>query len=235
VAWDLRRDPFRRPPSDEEEPFWQRGGAEVPPGTYTVTVRYGGEEASGELAVLPDSRSGVPQADRQASYQAKHDAVLETGRLQERLSRALERLIETRQDLARIRAKAQAEQAEWKKAGEEGDEPHADLLKAAGKLAKGLDELEKALWIPEGTKGIVADETPWSKVSYARRALGSSWDAPTPSQLRYLEVARQAVEEATAKAERFVADDVGGFKAQVEAAGIQLFTAPPSTAPPPSP
>jgi hypothetical protein len=229
AVWDLRRDAFRRPPTDEEESPWQRGGSEVPPGTYTVTVRYGGEEAAGELRVLPEPRSDAPAADRQAAYEAKDRAVLETGRLQERLSRAIERVMATRQDLARIRAMAQAEQAEWKKAGGEGDEPHAELLKAAGKLGKGLDELEKALWTPEDVKGIVAEEDAWSKVTYARRALGSSWDPPTPAQLRYLEVARQATEEATARAERYFAEEVGGFKATVEGAGLGLFTgSPPS-------
>jgi photosystem II stability/assembly factor-like uncharacterized protein len=229
AVWDLQRDAFRRPPSDEEESPWQRGGSEVPPGTYTVTVRYGGEEASGALRVLPEPRSDAPEADRQAAYEAKDRAILETGRLQERLSRAIERVMTTRQDLARIRAKAQVQQAEWKKGGGEGDEPHAELLKAAGKLGKGLDELEKALWTPEDVKGIVAEEDAWSKVTYARRALGSSWDPPTPAQLRYLEVARQATEEATARAERYFAEEVGGFKAQVEGAGLGLLTgSPPS-------
>jgi hypothetical protein len=235
VAWDLRRDAFPRPRTDEEESPWQRGGTEVVPGTYTVTVRYGGEEASREVRVLPDPRTEIPAADRQAKY----EAVLEAGELRERLTEAIERVRETRRDLERIQAKAKEAQDEHEGEADgaeaEGDaaangeaSPVADLLKAAGKLGKGLDELEKALWTPEDVKGIVAETDAWSRVSQALRALGSSWHAPTPAQLRYLEIARDATADATAKTDAFYAEEVAAFKARVDQAGLGLLAGVPT-------
>jgi hypothetical protein len=164
--------------------------------------------------------------------------VLEAGELRERLTESIERLRETRRDLERIRAKAKEAQDEHEgeadgaeaegdaAANGEGDRstrPWAELLKAAGTLAKGLDELERALWTPEDVKGITAETDAWSRVSQALRALGSSWDAPTPAQLRYLEIAREATAEATAKTDAFYAQEVAAFKARVDQAGLGLL------------
>ncbi|HSL82645.1 MAG TPA: hypothetical protein VLF66_07695, partial [Thermoanaerobaculia bacterium] len=153
VAWDLRRDSFARPRTDQEESPWQRGGTEVVPGTYTVTVRYGGEEASREVRVLPDPRVEISQADRQAKY----EAVLEAGQLRERLTEAIERVRAARRDVERIQAKAKEAQGEDRAAGAEAaangeaeeagrpTRPWPGLLKDAGRLDRGLDELERTL------------------------------------------------------------------------------------------
>ncbi|HSL82773.1 MAG TPA: hypothetical protein VLF66_08350, partial [Thermoanaerobaculia bacterium] len=81
-------------------------------------------------------------------------------------------------------------------------------------------------WEPEDTKGIVADTDAWSRVSRALRALGSSWHAPTPAQLRYLEIARQATDDAVARTEAFFAEEVAPFRAQVDQAGLALLATP---------
>ncbi|MFP3939592.1 MAG: hypothetical protein ACLF0P_04740 [Thermoanaerobaculia bacterium] len=243
VVWSLERDAFERPKTGEEVPFWARGGVEVPPGVYTVTVRYGDAEASDEVRILPDPRLESSEADRQAKY----EALLEAGELRERLTASIERIRAARADMERIRAKAKEAQDDEEGEGEgagaeagaagdgegqgegEGEEagPYGELLKAAGELEEELDTLEAKLWTPPDTKGITAEDDPWSDVSYALRALGSSWDAPTPAQLRYLEIARNATDEATAEVDRVFAEEVADFKARVDEAGLGLLQGPP--------
>ncbi len=217
IAWDLHRDPFRRPPGEEEVPFFRRGGVEVLPGTYTVKVSYGGAEASRPVQVLADPRFDVGRTAREANQAA----LLEAGTLQERLSKAIERIHDLQADVARVSAKVRAE----RKATHE-DELDQKVLDAARDLGKGLSDLEKKLWVPEGSEGIPPETTPWNKVSNALRSIGSSWDAPTPAQQEYLARARKAVEDATAEAERFFAEKVPPFKAAADAAGLGLLAAP---------
>jgi hypothetical protein len=231
AVWNLRRDDFERPPS-EEPSFWRRGGPEVLPGTYRVTVRVpnpeggpdGDAEASGRVSVLPDPRMEIPRSEREA----KMEAILRAGGLRETLTESIVRIHGAQEDLRLIREKLrQAEdetedgESREEMAGEEqeGD----DLAAAARKLGDGLDALERTLWVPEDTKGIVAEETPWDDVSYALRSLGSSRGAPTPTQLRYLEIAEAAVEEATAEVDRFFAEDVAPFREELDAAGVGLL------------
>src|SRR5262245_15470634 len=50
TVWDLGRDAWRQPPTDNRgNPQDQGSGPEVPPGTYNVTVRYGDQEAKGTV------------------------------------------------------------------------------------------------------------------------------------------------------------------------------------------
>jgi hypothetical protein len=221
AVWDLRIDSFDRPASDEEESFFfGRGGPEVVPGTYTLTVRYGGQEASQPVSVTLDPALDVPSGAREAKYEAQ----LAAGALQERLTSAIERLRATRKDLALIQAKAKPDEDAEKNGGEgEGDGPLAEVLKAADKLGKRLDALEAELTTPEDAKGIPAEDDAWSDVTYALRALGSSFDAPTGAQLEYLARAERSVERTTAEVDRFYAEELPAFKAKVEGAGIGLL------------
>jgi hypothetical protein len=106
----------------------------------------------------------------------------------------------------------------------------AEVRKAARKLGERLDALEKKLWTPEDAKGIPAEDDAWSDVSYALRALGSSFDAPTAAQLKYLARAERSVEKAMAEVDRVYAEELPAFKAKVDAAGIGLLAA--ETVPP---
>jgi len=245
VSWNLRHDPFDRPPTEDESPWQRGGGPEVLPGTYQVTVRFGtGEdaaEATGQVTVLADPRQDIPMAQRQA----KMDAILQAGALRETLTGAIGRVHDAQADLGLIQEKLRkleedeekgtgkgaemAPEPEATAAGEEavaeGDQKDEPLSAAAGKLAKRLGELEKSLWIPENdVKGIVADLTPWRDVSYALRSLGSSFDAPTPTQLRYLEIAEGSVERATAEVDRVFTDEVAPFRAKLDEAGVGLLS-----------
>lgn len=86
-----------------------------------------------------------------------------------------------------------------------------------------LDEQEKALWTPPDTKGIPAEEDPWSKIQYISRSLGSSFDAPTASQQTYLEQTETAVTQALEKLNAFFAEDVAKFRAMYRESGLRLL------------
>ena len=237
VAWDLRRDGFERPPTEEESPWWRSGGPEVLPGTYTVTVRHGDAEAEGRVEVLPDPRTDVPMADREAKW----EAILAAGALRERLTDAIVRVHGAEADLALVQAKLrEREEDDGEAAQEEDGAPGAGegapadegaeeepLAKAARHLAEQLEELERGLWVPEGTKGIVAGDTPWNSVSYVLRSLQSSWDAPTPAQRTYLERAEAETEAAVAEVERLFEEEIPAFKRRAEQEGLGLFVPPP--------
>ncbi len=217
IAWDLRRDPFRRPPGEEEVPFFRRGGVEILPGTYTLRVSYGGAEASQPIQVLADPRFDIPREAREANQAA----LLEAGDLQERLSKTIESIHDLQGDIARVSAKVRAE----RKAAHD-EELDQEVMDAARDLGKGLSDLESELWVPEGSEGIPPETTPWDKVSNALRSIGSSWDAPTPAQKEYLARAAKAVDQATAEADRFFTEKVPSFKAAVAEAGLGLLEAP---------
>lgn len=221
IVWDLRRDAFKEPPRPEDMPrWWEPAGPEVLAGTYTVTVRYEDEEASAPVEVLEDPRYDLSAESRQA----KLDALLRAGALQESLATAIERVIETRKDVQEIvsRAKEANDEAEE----EDREKPYEDLAKAGGKLVKALTDLEKELWTPPGEKGIPAGEHAWSKVSYVQRSLGSSFDAPTESQKAYLAVAEAKTAEALDKVNAFFADEVEPFRTRVRESGLVLLPEP---------
>lgn len=233
VTWNLRRDPFDRPPTETESPWQRGGGPEVLPGTYQVTVRFGKDEmaaeATGQVTVLPDPRQDVPTARRQA----KMDAILRAGALRETLTEAINRVHDAQADLRLVQSKLRKLEEEEKEtvgrnegiAEAEEAEEEEPLSTAAGELAKRLYELERSLWVNEDdVKGIVADLTPWQDVSYALRSLGSSFDGPTPTQLRYLEIAERSVEKAVAEAERVFTEEVAPFRAKVEETGVGLLS-----------
>jgi photosystem II stability/assembly factor-like uncharacterized protein len=250
LVWDLRRDSFKEPPRGEVPSFFQPRGPEVVPGTYTVTVKYGDAEASGQVEVLGDPRMDIPQTAREAKWAA----VLRAGEIQDAVATAIDRIRSTRSDVEAILARAgkankealdekkdeegevsgmeagAASEAEGGGEGEEAAEgekapkgPYGALLKAGRKLKKGLTEQEKTLWTPPDTKGIPAENDAWSKVRYIQRSLGSSFDAPTPSQETYLEQAEAAVGEVLEKVNAFFADDVAEFRQMYRDSGLELL------------
>ncbi|HEX2224930.1 MAG TPA: hypothetical protein VHN15_12065, partial [Thermoanaerobaculia bacterium] len=193
AVWDLRRNPFKQPGADDElAAFFGGGGPEVLPGTYTVRVKYGKEQAEGKVRVVADPRFPEDTAGRQARY----DAVLRAGALQEAMANAVERLTRTRTDVNAVLARLQAQETEDKRLGvTEENKTRKDLMAAARKLLQGMDKVERQLWDPPTTKGITADtELQW-KITFVSGSLSSAWDAPTEAQRTNL----QRAEEATRK------------------------------------
>ncbi len=214
VAWNLRRDAFERPRTGrEEESFFERSGPEVLPGTYGVRIKYEEHEASGSVAVLPDPRYDIPMAEREA----KQAAVMHAGAVQEVVVEAINRVRDTRSEIDAVLELLQDE-------GAGGETSAGELRRAARALQGSLEELEARLWDPPGsTKGIVRSDKPYRRIDYVIDSLGSSWDGPTPAQQAYLEAAEAQTEEVLLDLNRIFAEEVSGFRSQVEAVGLSFL------------
>jgi hypothetical protein len=214
AVWDLRYDGFKRPPREEASFFFQPRGPEVLPGTYGVRVKYGEHEAEGTVRVLADPRFDIPREEREA----KLAAIMRAGALQETVAEAVERIDDAEAGIEDVLERLKKDR------GTEGAaEADGELVEAGRRLKRTLAGLEKRFRVPPGTKGIVADTTVYSRVRYVLRSLGSSWDAPTPTQEIYLQQAESALKEALAEFNRVFAEDVAAFRERVAAAGIEFI------------
>jgi photosystem II stability/assembly factor-like uncharacterized protein len=201
TSWDLTRDAFKRPPTGDT-PAETSGGVEVPAGTYTVTLKFRGNEAKQTVRVLPDPRETLTIGQRQAKY----DAILRAGRLQETATEAIDRINRTRADIDTVAARLKK------------DDPVADpdpLVKTGTELKEKLDKIERRLWIPPKTVGIVADTDVWSKIGYPLYSLQSSWDPPTEAQLAYLARAENALRVVLGDFNKLFAEDVAKYRESV--------------------
>jgi photosystem II stability/assembly factor-like uncharacterized protein len=200
TSWDLTRDPFKTPKASAAPPD-SGGGPEVPAGTYTVTLKFRGQEAKQTVRVLPDPRETYPAEQRQAKY----DAILRAGRLNDTAVEAIDRLTATR-------AEIDANAAKLKK-----DDPAAEpdpVVKSGNTLKEKLDKLERRFWVPPNTVGIIADTDIGSKIGYPTAAMQSSWAAPTEAQLTYLSRAEASLKALLADFNKFYAEDVAKYRAE---------------------
>jgi hypothetical protein len=194
-------------------------GPEVLPGTYKVRVSYKDQKSSEQtVRVVPDPRSNRPPEGRTANFAALERA----GRVQEALADAVECINQTRSDIDAVTAKLRTKEGRERKEGDPPS-PAAGLMKSGRELRKKLDEIEKRVWAPEGTKGILPDTQADARLNYALRALGSSWDAPTPAQLAYLELAETETRKVLDDLNKLFAEDVAAYRAKVKELDVQLL------------
>lgn len=213
--WDLRRDKFREPPKEYLDDADRGGGPHVLPGIYKVTIACEGRETSGNVRVLADPRTEVSETARAANAAAVHRA----GAMQETIADAVEQIIKTRQDIAAVTGKVKTDSA-----GRAGDGKIDDpLVEPSRVLGEQLDRVERMLWVPPKTRGIVAETDALSKVSYVLGSLQSSWDAPTAAQLAYLDEASTYVRRAIEELNRVFATDVKGFRDEVRKRSLELL------------
>jgi photosystem II stability/assembly factor-like uncharacterized protein len=225
TAWDLRRDAFKEPPRAEDAPprDEEPSGPEVPPGTYTVSVSYGGHEAKQTIRVLADPRSANGDAD----WTSRWEAVLRAGAVQDRAVGAMRAIRRLRGDITTVQQKAR----EAGEAAGEKDKSKLDdlpLVKAGDNLKKAIAELEKRLWQAPEVKGIVPRSHAFAKIQIARENLESSWDPPSAAHLEYLAQAESALAGFLADYRKLLDGDVAAYRKQAEEAGFGLL-APPSS------
>ncbi len=227
VVWNLTRDPFRTPPTDNRgRPRQEDDGPPVPPGNYGVTVKYGKEEAKGTVQVLADPQVKSTDGD----WQAREAAILRVGELQNAVTDAINRIGATRKDVEAVLAKLDAQDARDKERAQSGqagdspkDSPNKALRQSARDLQKKLSEVERRLYVPPTTKGIVVDETAAAHIQRAGRALGSTWSAPSETTKTYVEHAERSVREALAGFNKLYAEDVAAFGRKVAEAKVGLL------------
>jgi photosystem II stability/assembly factor-like uncharacterized protein len=223
AAWDFGRDSFRRPPLGPRGGFFQRdSGPVVPPGSYTVAVKYRDHEAKGTLQVAADP--ALKNAD--ADWQAREAAVARAGELQNAVADAAERIAAVRDDVKVVLSKLDARKKQRERAGadaKEAGEPDKPLAQAARDLQKKLSAVERRLYVPPDTKGIVEDRTAWNRVTAFSRTLDASWGPPTPTAMSYLDDAEREVKAVLADFNKLFAEDVAAFRAKVAEAKIDLL------------
>jgi hypothetical protein len=77
--------------------------------------------------------------------------------------------------------------------------------------------------VPPDTRDIPPETDAWSRVRTAHYFLGSSWDAPTAAERRYLAIAEERVGAALDRFNRFYAERVAPFSARVRGEKVELL------------
>ncbi len=250
AAWGLERDDWKEPPPGPDQPPQEDpAGPEVPPGTYTVTVKFRGHEARRTVQVLADPRS----PNREADWQQRWAAISRAGALQEAAAEMVERIGRVRADVESAVAKAKAAAAAEKRrqtaeqrqpgaessrqgtetsprgavpsvtAAKDPDEAPSPLAGAAEKLGKRLDELETRLWQRNDAKGIREPDDVVDQIGITMGAISGQWDPPSATQLETLRQAADQLDKLLADFNRFCATDLAAFRRQVVETKVGLL------------
>jgi photosystem II stability/assembly factor-like uncharacterized protein len=247
VTWGLERDDWKEPPPGPGQPPPQEdpAGPEMPPGTYTVTVKFRGHDAKATVEILADPHSKNGPAD----WQQRWTAISRSGALQQAAAEAIERIGRIRADVdaAAAKAKKAAEERKRAAAGKsraadedkkmaagkseaQQDEAASPLAGAAEKLGKKLDELEKRLWVRPDAVGIREPDDIADQITIAGGAITQQWDPPSPTQLEVLRQAADRLDKFLDDFNRFCATDVAAFRKQVVEANAGLLAEEPPIA-----
>ncbi|MFZ5787130.1 MAG: VPS10 domain-containing protein [Acidobacteriota bacterium] len=230
AVWDLSRDAFREFPRVEPRMGdWEPRGPEVVPGRYTVTVKIQGQEARASVEVHPDPRTrNTPE-----EWARREQAVARVKAVHERAAGAAHRLRDMRADVEAVMARARTSaEREAQAAGRLPSKDDPQLVVSGKALLEKLGALEKRLWQPPETVGIVADNDVAAKISRAALFVGatpswsghgSPWDPPSPAQIAYLSEAEAAFAALEPDIDAFLVGDVAAYRAQADAAGIRLL------------
>ena len=134
---------------------------------------------------------------------------------------------DTRADVDAVLARLRARAAEQAPPGERAERVKAvdeqPLAKAGRALRDRLTAVEKQLWSPPETVGIVAENDAVSKIFDAAGPLEGSWEAPSPSDAARLELARAKLGEVLAAVDALFAAAVAAFRRDADAAGVRLL------------
>ncbi len=219
AVWDLGRDAFREPATDNRGFAREQegGGPEVPPGTYTVTVRFGDQEAKNTVKVAAAPTAQLTEAD----WQAREEAIARLGKLQNATVEAIERVGTARKDVDLVLQKLQPKGKKKTDTGKE--DPNKALKDAARDLQKKLSDLESRLWVSPDVKGIVEDRTLLARITSATDPLLSSFSAPSATARTFLDQAETAARKTLAEVNKLFAEDVAAFREKVAAAHVGLL------------
>lgn len=214
VAWNLRVDGPRIPrvtAPRPEETFFTPQGSEVVPGKYTVQIKAGIHEASQTVEILPDPRTNIPMAARQQNFDTRQ-------RVAQRMSvaaEAVDRIVKTRKAIDAVLEQLR----------EKNHDSGRELRQAANDLKKRLTGVaDKFVGEPNRVQGLArSSKTVAAKLGSVSSSLGSSWEAPSSTQMTYLRQAEELLESVLKDFNKVFSEDVAAFKQKVEAAKLTLF------------
>ncbi|MCG6956826.1 MAG: hypothetical protein LJF04_12625 [Gemmatimonadetes bacterium] len=214
TAWNLAMDGFRSPrAAGQKDPEILPSGPSVLPGTYTVRVAAAGDTVTGTVTVSPDPRIKVSTADRQANL----EAMLRAGQRQDVATEAVDRLRDTRQSVDEVS----------KLLADRNDEASKALKAAGDSLKQKLTKVEELFTGEEDVQGFAdAPNAVMSRIGGVMYDLSSSWDAPTKNATMMMQQAEELLQTALARYNQVVNEDVAAYRRRLEAAQVQVFTAP---------
>jgi len=212
ISWNLRRDAFKRPQltPQQGEGFGGGGGPEVPPGKYTIRVKLGTQEVSQTVEIVPDPR--MPSAT-EAQLQ-KYNLTLAVGAKLEVAAEAVNRIQKTRRAIDLVVGQIR----------DRKDEVAKNLKKQSADLKKALTRVADLLIDDQSnSQGMVRQpNTVSARLGGVARSLGTSWDAPTPTQLTYLRQAEGVLGRALKEFNKVFSEDVASYRSAVELAKLPL-------------
>ena len=213
IVWDMRRDGVKPMPPTEWKKDELPPGPEVPPGRYTLTASFDGEEISTEVTLRKDPRSPYGDAD----IAANHAAQLRLLGMQATMNTAVGRIYDARRDIDTLLTLA-------KEAGDDKAEALESLREDAKSLKSALEDLEKRFRTPPDTKGIVysADKVA-NTLGMAARYVGSTRDAPSAAAEMQMAQAESALEGAVSDLNALLSEDLPALRQAAADAGLGLL------------
>jgi len=229
VVWDMRRDGARPAPpveNPELKKILDEGlvppGPEMPPGDYTVTLAFDGEEARTQVAVKADPRTPYSVVQIRENYAAQLD-LLEK---QQAMSAALWKIHRAESDVGTLMSLIEAAAEQTQTEGE--DAPYADIKTQARELKTRLGELEERFRVPPKTKGIVySRDKIGSRLGIAGFYLGSTYDAPSSTAQTYIRMGEASLSGALEELNVVLREDLPALRRAANEAGLGLLTQTP--------
>ncbi len=191
LSWDLREDGRGGQAGESGAP--ERAGPDVLPGKYEIQVVVNGEEASGQVEVLPDPRRDIPPPQRIE----KRDAVRRASSLDALFATAADRTQELARGLDRLTAAL---------AGRQG-EAALNASRLADSVRAELAQIEAAL-----------NATGWDRSTVA--SIASTRDAPTEGQRIALTRMGEALDRIVGRLNAVLSGEVGELRRAAQEAGI---------------
>jgi len=221
--WDLRSEPtkeatihasplyenwFQVPGEGERAPGISRYAVLEPPGTYKVTLKFGGEEESQPLVILKDPLSGGSEQEIAAQMQTEHAIVADMNEAVTEIN-ALEVVRGQLTDLADLAKK---------------DSTYSDLKGSTADLMTKLVSVEKQLYQMQLT-GRGQDGVRWpaqlaEQLFYLAGSVGGSDYAPTASQKEVAQVLHARLVKVKAEVEALLKNDVPAFNERLRGRSV---------------
>ncbi len=215
TTWGLEMKGVSNPSRNKPRPNAQEPrGSTVLPGTYKVKINYGSYSDSTSVVVESDPRIDIPMSALRANMELSN----EVNALREKLAKSTAKLVEAKEivEVAENLAKADSRSKEELKAVNEAN-------KATGKK---IDELLDSIFGKrDDRQGITRNPEPtvMNQLSGPLRYMRNDFDGPSSNERNLLRLAKEAVDEAIANIEDFVAKDWPAYQKTIEEAKLSPF------------